>query len=306
MDPETIIVTSEEAGERLDKLLANRYENHHSRTYFQYLIEEHLVLLNGQPVKKRMKPAEGDEVEVNFMLTPQTEIKPEQIPLDILYEDDDLIAVNKSEGMVVHPAPGNWNGTFVNGLLYHCQDLAIDPTNVRPGIVHRLDKDTTGVLLAAKNLSAQQKIIDQFAGRKVIKHYLALCVGNPGSGEISAPIARHPVHRKKMAVIESGKSAVSQYETLGYDGQMSLVKITPLTGRTHQIRVHMKHLGHPILGDPVYGNPSFNKKLGLQRQLLHASELVITHPTTKDSLTFKAPMPQDMRRLAMKLKDLSE
>jgi len=306
MDPETIIVTSEEAGERLDKLLANRYENHHSRTYFQYLIEEHLVLLNGQPVKKRMKPAEGDEIEVNFMLTPQTEIKPEQIPLDILYEDDDLIAVNKSEGMVVHPAPGNWNGTFVNGLLYHCQDLAIDPTNVRPGIVHRLDKDTTGVLLAAKNLSAQQKIIDQFAGRKVIKHYLALCVGNPGSGEISAPIARHPVHRKKMAVIESGKSAVSQYETLGYDGQMSLVKITPLTGRTHQIRVHMKHLGHPILGDPVYGNPSFNKKLGLQRQLLHASELVITHPTTKDSLTFKAPMPQDMRRLAMKLKDLSE
>jgi len=296
MDPETIIVTSDEAGERIDKLLANRYENHHSRTYFEYLIDEHLVLLNGEAVKKRIKPKEGDEIEVDFVLTPQIDIQPQPIPLNILFEDDDLIVVNKPEGMVVHPAPGNWNGTFVNGLLYHCEELSADPTNLRPGIVHRLDKDTTGVLLAVKHLAAQQNVIDQFAKRKVTKHYLALCVGNPGKGKISAPIARHLVHRKKMAVVESGKQAVSHYETLAYNGQMSLVKITPLTGRTHQIRVHMKHLGFPILGDPIYGNPSFNRKLGLHRQLLHASELTIVHPTTKDSLTFKAPMPDDMSR----------
>jgi len=297
MDSETIIVTSHEAGERLDKLLANRFENHHSRTYFQYLIEEHLVLLNGQPVKKRIKPVEGDEIEVNFALTPQTEINPEPIPLDILYEDEDLLVVNKPAGLVVHPAPGNWTKTFVNGLLHHCQDLADDPTNVRPGIVHRLDKDTSGVLIAAKKSAAQQNLIEQFANRQVTKHYLAFCVGNPGKGEIEAPIARHPVHRKKMAVVETGKPALSHYETLTYDEKMSLVKITPHTGRTHQIRVHMKHIGHPIIGDPVYGNLSFNQKLKIERQLLHASELSLVHPTTGEPLTFKAPMPQDMEHL---------
>ncbi|NGX57784.1 MAG: Ribosomal large subunit pseudouridine synthase D [Chlamydiae bacterium] len=297
IDTDVIIVTASEAGERLDKILAARYENRHSRTYFQYLIEEHLVSLNGAPVKKRIKPIEGDEIEVHFVLTPQTEVQPEPIPLDILYEDDDILVVNKPAGMVVHPAPGNWTGTFVNALLHHCQDLAADPNDVRPGIVHRLDKETSGVLIAAKNLLAQQKLIEQFANRKVKKQYTAICVGNPGKGEISAPIGRHPVHRKKMTVIEGGKPAVSHYETLAYDERLSLVSIKPITGRTHQIRVHMKHLGHPILGDPVYGNPSFNKKMGIQRQLLHAEKLSLIHPVSGKDLTFNAPMPQDMNYL---------
>jgi len=302
MTSETIFVTAEEAGERLDKLLARRYEEHHSRTYFQYLIDNQLVLLNGDPVKKRVKPSEGDEIEVNFAASPQTDIQPEAIPLEILYEDDHIIVINKPDGMVVHPAPGNWSGTVVNALLSHCQDLPNDPENIRPGIVHRLDKHTTGLLVAAKNLAAQQHLIDQFANRKVDKIYLALCVGHPGKGEISAPIARHPIHRKKMAVIEGGKPAVSRYETCGYNEQLSLVKISLLTGRTHQIRVHMKHLGFPILGDAVYGNVSFNQKLGAHRQLLHASQLSFLHPLSGERLTFHAPMPHDIERFARTLK----
>jgi len=294
MTPEMIFVTREESGERLDKLLARRFEPHHSRTYFQYLIDNHLVLLNGHPVKKRIKPSEGDEIEVNFAAAPQTDIKPEPIPLEILFEDDHLIAINKPDGMVVHPAPGNWSKTFVNALLHHCRDLPNTPDNIRPGVVHRLDKQTTGVLVAAKSLFAQQHLINQFANREVVKTYLALCAGRPGEGEVSAPIARHPVHRKKMAVIEGGKAAVSRYETLAYNDQFSLVQISPLTGRTHQIRVHMNHLGFPILGDAVYGHASFNQKLGAQRQMLHASELTLQHPVTGDTLTFHAPMPHDM------------
>lgn len=301
MSSEIILVSADEAGQRLDKLLSIRFEQHHSRTYFQYLIENHLVLLNGEPVKKRVKPREGDEIEVNFAASPQTEIKAEAISLDVLFEDEHIIVINKPDGMVVHPAPGNWSGTFVNALLHHCQDFLHDSDDIRPGVVHRLDKHTTGVLVAAKNLFTQQHLIDQFANREVKKLYFAICVGNPGQGEVSAPIGRHPVHRKKMAVIESGKPAISRYETCAYNEHISLVKINLLTGRTHQIRVHMKHLGFPILGDSVYGNISYNQKLGAGRQLLHAGELSFSHPVTQETLTFKAPMPHDMERFAGKL-----
>jgi 23S rRNA pseudouridine1911/1915/1917 synthase len=294
-----IIVTAEEEGGRLDRLLAKRFQDRHSRTYFQYLIQENLVSLNGQPVKKRVKPKEGDEIEVNFALTPQIDVKPQPIALDILYEDNDVIVVNKPSSMVVHPAPGNWDNTFVNALLYHCRQLAACPGDVRPGIVHRLDKETSGVLIAAKNPESQQNLIEQFSGRQVAKEYLAVCVGNPGSGTVSAPIGRHPVNRKKMAVREGGKPAESHYRTLTYNEMLSYVAITPVTGRTHQIRVHMQHIGCPVLGDSVYGSASLNQKLKAERQLLHASRLSIRHPVSGKYLTFNAPIPQDIENFIL-------
>jgi 23S rRNA pseudouridine1911/1915/1917 synthase len=292
---ETIIITDEESGERLDKILANRYKEVRSRTYFQFLIEEHKVLLNGQSVKKRFCPQSGDEVEVFFTLTPEIDVKPEPIPLDILFEDDDLLAINKPAGMVVHPAPGNWSGTFVNALLHHCREL--DATHsLRPGIVHRLDKDTSGVLIAAKNSKTQQRLIEMFAGREIYKEYLAICVGNPGNQEVNKPIGRHPVDRKKMAVIDEGRAALTLVETLAFNGKLSLVKVVLATGRTHQIRVHMKSIGTPVLGDSTYGNAQANQKFHVERQMLHAKLMKLKHPITHLPLTIEAPIPVDMKK----------
>lgn len=298
-----LVITAAEAGERLDKILASRYKEVRSRSYFQHLIEEHSVLLNGSPVKKRIKPAEGDEVEICFALTPELDLAPENIPLDIVYEDDDILVVNKPAGLVVHPAPGHWSGTFVNALLYHCQHLDIgDPSSLRPGIVHRLDKETSGLLLAAKNALAQQRLIEMFAQRSIHKEYLAICIGNPGNGDITAPIGRHPVHRKKMSVqTEGGRHARSLCTTLSADGQLSLVRIVLETGRTHQIRVHMLHKGAPVLGDSLYGSPSTNRKYGVDRQLLHAHLLRFKHPITGDLIELKAPIPDDFKVFVKKL-----
>ncbi len=291
---ESIVITDEEAGERLDKILTNRYKEVRSRTYFQYLIEENKVLLNGQSVKKRICPQAGDEVEVFFTLTPEIDVKPESIPLNILYEDIDLIAINKPAGMVVHPAPGNWTGTFVNALLHHCREL--DATHsMRPGIVHRLDKDTSGVLIAAKNTQSQQKLIEMFAGREIYKEYLAICLGNPGNQEINKPIGRHPIDRKKMAIVESGRKATTIVETLSFDGKLSVVKVILATGRTHQIRVHMKSIGTPVLGDGTYGNTQENQKFKADRQLLHARLIRLRHPITGQQLVIEAPIPEDMQ-----------
>ncbi len=301
MNQETIFVTPEESGTRLDKVLSERFVNHYSRTYFQTLIDAGLVLLNGRQVKKRAAPKAGDEIEVNFALSPQSEIAPEPIPLEILFEDDDLIVINKSAGMIVHPAPGVWSGTFVNALLHHCRTLSPEPEDVRPGIVHRLDKETSGVLVAAKNLRAQADLVAQFSSRSVSKRYLALCLGHPGIGTVKAPIGRHPVNRKTMAVVETGKEAISEYETLAFNHQLALVQVKILTGRTHQIRVHLSHIGHPILGDSVYGRPALNDKFGVKRQLLHAETLQLTHPVSKEALTFTAPIPDDMERVIQKL-----
>ena len=296
-EPDLLIVTQDEAGERLDKILARRFSEVYSRTYFQYLIDEELVLLNGIPVKKRTKPQEGDEIEVEFAATPEISLAPEAIPLEIIYEDDALLAVNKPAGMVVHPAPGNWSGTFVNALLYHCGSLpASEVAPLRPGIVHRLDKETSGLLLAAKTLEMQQKLIALFASRNVYKEYLAICVGCPVDGEINAPIGRHPIHRKQMAVIPSGKQAISYCQTLKSNGKLSLVKIVIATGRTHQIRVHMKYHGTPVLGDTLYGNTSLNHFYGVDRQLLHAAKLKFVHPITREPLELTAPLPDEMER----------
>lgn len=305
-DSDTIVITEDEAGERLDKILAQRFRTIQSRTYFQTLIEEGNVLVNGAVVKKRTKPVVGDEVQVNFSLTKEIDILPENIPLDILYEDQDIIVINKPAGMVVHPAVGNWTGTFVNALMYHCQEIAQAQSNPssqnRPGIVHRLDKDTTGLLVAAKTALAQQRLIEMFASRNVYKQYIAICLGNPGFTRIEAPIARHPVHRKLMAVAtDGGRQALTICQTKATDGKISVVEIELATGRTHQIRVHMKHNGTAVLGDNVYGNSQVNKKYGAERQLLHAHVLRFAHPITGVSLEFKAPIPDDMARFIAKI-----
>jgi 23S rRNA pseudouridine1911/1915/1917 synthase len=293
-EDDLLIVTEEEAGKRLDHILSHRFKGIKSRTYFQYLIESGKVLLNGQPVKKRVQPKLHDEIEIEFILTPEMELTPEAIPLDILYEDEAIIVINKSPGMVVHPAAGNWSHTFVNALLYHC-NLKKDQT-LRPGIVHRLDKDTSGVLIAAKTVEAQNLLIQQFSSRQVYKEYLAICVGNPGNGKIEAPIGRHPVNRKMMSVIENGKPAITHIETLSTNGALSVVKAVLETGRTHQIRVHLKYKNTPVLGDSLYGSTSSNAKHKAERQLLHAYILRLKHPLTQKVLEFKAPIPDDLQK----------
>lgn len=296
-----LVVTEEEAGERLDKILAKRFKEVYSRTYFQYLIDEQLVLLNGVPVKKRIKPQAGDEIEVQFAATPEIQLTPEAIPLSIIYEDEHLIAINKPAGMVVHPAPGNWSGTFVNALLYHCEQLENPEGSLRPGIVHRLDKETSGILVAAKTLEMQQKLTALFASRQVYKEYWAICVGRPADGEINAPIGRHPIHRKQMAVVPTGRPALSFCKTLGWNEKLSVVQIVIATGRTHQIRVHLKYKGTPVLGDSLYGNESVNHHYGVQRQLLHAAVIKFTHPLTGKILELAAPPPADMWRFIRKI-----
>ncbi len=294
---ELLFVTKEEQGERIDKILANRFRTIKSRTYFQYLIEEQKVQVNGESIKKRYIPKEGDEIGINFILTPEIGLEPENIPLDIIFEDSDLIVVNKPPGMVVHPAVGNWTGTFVNALLYHCKQLneTKEKQDLRPGIVHRLDKDTSGLIIAAKNSLAQQRLIEMFSSRQIHKEYIAICLGKPGDVEVSAPIGRHSVNRQLMTVREDGRSALSILKTLKYNEKMSVVKVLLMTGRTHQIRVHLKYLGTPVLGDVSYGNKDANLKFKLTRQLLHASLLRFQHPIKGDLLEFVAPLPMDMQ-----------
>jgi 23S rRNA pseudouridine1911/1915/1917 synthase len=296
-----LVVTEEEAGERLDKILARRFKEVYSRTYFQYLIDEQLVLLNGIPVKKRVKPHEGDEIEVEFAATPEIQLIPESIPLSILYEDEYLLAINKPAGMVVHPAPGNWSGTFVNALLYHCGQFMGQENSLRPGIVHRLDKETSGVLVAAKTLETQQKLTALFASRQVYKEYWAICLGRPSDGQISAPIGRHPIQRKQMAIVPKGKQAISIVKAIGWNDKLSFVQVVIETGRTHQIRVHLKYKGTPVLGDTLYGNSSLNEYYSVHRQLLHAAKIKFCHPHTGQTMEFIAPPPADMLRFMRKI-----
>jgi 23S rRNA pseudouridine1911/1915/1917 synthase len=290
-DPAFLFVTAEEEGIRIDKFLASRFPDY-SRTYFQHLIDNGFVLLNGDPVKKRIVPEEGDEIEVCFQATAQPSLQPENIPLDILFEDEHFLAVNKPPGLVVHPAPGHWSGTFVNALLYHCQNLAPNSDPLRPGIVHRLDKDTSGVLLAAKTLQAHQKLIELFASRQMDKLYLAVCHGRPAVKTIDMPIGRHPTQRKEMAVIPDGRQAITEVRLLAFNEKQSLVLALPKTGRTHQIRVHLKQIGCPIVGDPIYGR---SEGANDSRLLLHAYRLSFTHPITGVPLRLTAPIPNDLK-----------
>lgn len=293
-DPHFLSVPLEAAGVRLDKYLADTFPEF-SRSYFQHLIDSKLVLLNNEPVKKRILLEEADEIEVSFELAEEWSLTPEPMDFEILFEDEHFLAINKPAGLVVHPAPGHWTGTFVHGLLAHCKHLSTCDDPLRPGIVHRLDKDTSGVLLAAKTRSAHGLLSELFSSRKMEKMYLAICAGCPPNGTVNAPIGRHPVHRKEMAIVPNGKEAVSLVQTLAFNSQISLVCIRPQTGRTHQIRVHLKHLGHPILGDPVYGSDRVNAALQPKRLLLHAYRLCFTHPFTKEKIELCAPLPEDLK-----------
>lgn len=275
---------------RIDKLLAQEFSDH-SRSYFQALIEAGAVTCNGKGIKKRDIPPLGAEIQIFFAKTPEIQLEPEEIPLDILYEDEELICINKPAGMVVHPAPGHPSGTFVNALLHHCKNL---PENeLRPGIVHRLDKETSGVLLAAKTTRAHQKLIETFSNRQMKKEYLAIVVGRVEDQSFEAPIGRHPKKRKEMAIIEEGRYALTHFKTLETKGEFSLIQALPVTGRTHQIRVHLKALHAPVLGDTVYGSEKLARKLNIKRHLLHAHKLSFDHPFTGKSLTLEAPLPAD-------------
>ena len=285
-------ITAEEAGERLDRFVAARMPEL-SRSRVQALVKTGGILLNGAAARSSEPLRAGDEISVTVpQAAPETEMQAEDIPLAILHEDADLLVVNKPAGLVVHPGAGNPTGTLVQALLHHCTDLSGIGGVERPGIVHRLDKETSGCLVVAKNDAAHQSLAAQFAGRTTEKTYLAIVEGalRRGSGVIDAPIGRHRVHRQKMAVVpaEKGREAVTHYRVLASGDGLSLVECQPRTGRTHQIRVHLKHLGHPLAGDPVYGRRG---KFG--RHMLHAWKLAFTHPRGGERMQFVAPVPVD-------------
>ena len=291
MTLEVFTASLEDIEERIDRVLTKKYPAF-SRTYFQYLIDQNAVLINQKSVKKRHKIALGDLVSIDFILTGQSPLVAQEMKFDILFEDEHILVINKPAGMVVHPAPGHRDMTFVNGLLFHCKNLEPDGT-LRPGIVHRLDKETSGVLIAAKTREAQALLTEQFANRVVKKCYIALSFGKPKALSCSGSIGRHPLKRQEMAISESGKEAHTDFEILNQKGDIYLIAAYPLTGRTHQIRVHLKALGAPIIGDSVYAPPFIQEKAS--RHMLHASCLTLTHPITQKSMTFTAPLPKDMQ-----------
>lgn len=294
---ESFCISIEDLGKRIDKLLVGHFPKY-SRTYFQFLINKDCVLVNKKPIKKQYKTQINDEIAISFLTLPELDVKPEAISLDILFEDENMIAINKPAGMVVHPAPGTLHGTFANALLHHCKQLEEQQfAFLRPGIVHRLDKDTSGILLGAKNRETHQKLIEQFSQRKIKKYYLAICLGVPPEGLFSAPIKRHPIKRKEMTVCPTGegKEAISHLRILEKKKEFSLLEIQLITGRTHQIRAHLKYLHCPILGDPIYGNISLNKKFQLNRQMLHACLIKMQHPILNIPLEISAPIPKDMK-----------
>ena len=291
---ERLIVDEGAAGERLDRFLAGR-ELEVSRSHIQKLIESGCVLVNGRTAKANAKLREGDAVETEIPEAQELEILPEAIPLDILYEDSDVIVINKARGMVVHPAAGAADGTLVNALLHHCEDLSGINGVIRPGIVHRLDKDTSGVMVAAKNDRAHVDLAEQIREKTAQRIYRAIVCGTIAEdrGEIRAPIGRHPTERKKMAVVPGGKEATTLFRVVERFPAHTLVECRLKTGRTHQIRVHMAYIGHPLLGDPKYGR----KTLEIAGQTLHSCELSFTHPRTKERMTFAAEMPEDMKAI---------
>ena len=302
MDEDIIFITAEESGERIDALLSRNMENL-SRSAAARLLEEGHVLLGGRPVKKNYKCKSGEAFEVTLPEPEDSELVPQDIPLDIIYEDDDLIVINKHRGMVVHPAPGHSDGTLVNALMFHCGDsLSGIGGQKRPGIVHRIDKDTSGLLVAAKNDSAHAFLSAQLADRSLSREYCAVVRGRMKdiSGTIDLPIGRSPSDRKKMAVVyKNSRNAVTHWFLEEQFREYSLLKCVLETGRTHQIRVHMAAIGHPLLGDGLYGAPCPEK--GLEGQCLHAMKIKFIHPSTKEPLQFEAPLPEYFNEVIKKL-----
>jgi 23S rRNA pseudouridine1911/1915/1917 synthase len=300
-----------DAGIRLDAYLAAHIEGW-SRARLQRLIEDGDVLVDGRAAKPSHKLRADDEIEVELTPPPSTAFIPENIPVEIIYEDDDLIIVNKPAGMVVHPAAGNQSGTLANGLAYHFQQLSSRAGPIRPGIVHRLDKETSGLMVVAKTEDTHEKLADQFRAREVFKSYVALVHGvlAKSAGQINQPIARDPRNRIRMAVVRGGRSALSIYRVRKRYNRFTLLDVELKTGRTHQIRVHLAWLKHPVVGDEVYGGGRDNtvaeaklrakiRKLGLQ--CLHAEQLGFRHPRTNTPMSFSVPLPDKLTDLLHEL-----
>ena len=299
---ETKTLTADQAGERLDAFLARSLPDL-TRSAAQRLLEEGAVTLGGKPAKKNTKTAPGDVVEVTLPDPQPVEVVPQNIPLDIVYEDDDVIVVNKPVGLVVHPAPGHPDGTLVNALLYHCgESLSGINGELRPGIVHRIDRDTSGLIIAAKNDRAHLALSAQLQDHTLARVYEAVVVGNlrEDSGTVNAPIGRHPVDRKKMAIEpRNGRPAVTHWRVLARYPGYTHVECRLETGRTHQIRVHMASIGHPLLGDTVYG--SKKPWPGLAGQCLHARKLRFLHPATGEPVEVECPLPDWFEKVLKQL-----
>ncbi len=308
-----------QAGGRLDTLVASEVD-HCSRSFAATLIRQGCILVDGTAKKPGYAVKAGEVVCGEIAPPEMSSFLPENIPLHILFEDPELLVVNKAPGMVVHPAPGHRSGTIVNALVHHCPDLAGISGSLRPGIVHRLDKDTSGALVVAKNSRAMHHLAAQFKSREVRKKYVALVYGIPreGAGSLDDPIGRHPVDRKKMSVTtHTPRSALTHWRVIEQYTGACLLELDIRTGRTHQIRVHCKTMGHPVIGDPVYGNRGDKKRLAsispelgravmaLDRQMLHAWRISFVHPVSGARMTVEAPIPSDMSGLIDRFKELS-
>ena len=305
-------VPASNEGERLDAFLASHVEGW-SRARLQRLIEEADVLVNGHTVKSSYKLRPNDEIEVELTPPPSTSFSPENIPLDVVYEDNELIVVNKPAGIVVHPAAGVMSGTLANALAFHFQQLSTSGGVVRPGIVHRLDKGTSGLMVVAKTESAHEDLADQFRDREIFKSYVALVHGHveKRTGQIDQPIARDRGNRTRMAVVRGGRPSISIYRVRKRFERFTLLNVELKTGRTHQIRVHLSWLKHPVVGDDAYGSgrdktiPDHQLRLSianLGRQFLHAEQLGFRHPQTKEELRFTAPLPAELQTVLNEIK----
>ena len=291
-------ITPEMEGERIDKCISNYVETL-SRSYIQKIIKEGKAYINDAPVKSNYKVRVDDKVQFTIPDCEEPDIPPQDIPLDIIYEDKDVLIINKPKNMVVHPAPGHYEGTLVNAIMYHCHnDLSGINGVLRPGIVHRIDKDTTGSLIICKNDEAHRKIAEQLKEHSITRKYRAIVYGRISNDEgvVDAPIGRHPTDRKKMAINErNGKPAITHYKVLERFEKYTYIECQLETGRTHQIRVHMTSIGHPLLGDEVYGNAKCPFKL--EGQTLHAMTIGFIHPSTNQYVEYEAPLPEYFERL---------
>lgn len=300
---EEYLITEDAQGKRIDKFLTEACADF-SRSFLQKLLKSELVEVNGKPVKSSYRLISGDCVSFEVPEAAEAEIQAEELSLDILYEDDDLILINKPKGMVVHPAAGHYSGTLVNGLMYHCKDQLSGINGVmRPGIVHRIDMDTTGVLVVCKNDFSHHSIAEQLKVHSITRKYYAIVFGNikEEDGTVHAAIGRHPTDRKKMSInSKNGRDAITHYRVLERFGQYTYVECQLETGRTHQIRVHLSSIGHPLLGDTVYG-PA-RQPFALQGQTLHAGVLGFLHPRSGEYMEFKAPLPVYFEELLRKLR----
>ncbi|MBS9334798.1 RluA family pseudouridine synthase [Fructobacillus sp. M1-13] len=301
---EPMQLTIKEGGKRLDASLAEAGLQESRSTLAAWIKNGH-VLVNDRPVKSSYKAKAGDNVTIRVPETKATTIEAENIPLDIVYEDDDLLVVNKPQGMVVHPAAGHASKTLVNALLYHAPLSSING-EFRPGIVHRIDRDTSGLLMVAKNDQAHRALADELKAHKTERYYYALVKGNfaEDDGTVDAPIARHPKDRKKQAVVSGGREALTHFEVLERFSGYTLLKLALETGRTHQIRVHMQYIGHPVVGDPTYGHQQKIAGISLKGQLLHAKTLVLTQPKTGEKMTFDSPLPKIFEEVLSSLRAL--